>query len=142
MKIDKFTGDYYFLSNFFECDVEYLGLTYRSSEAAYQAAKCKNPNERLAFLWLTPSMAKRYGKMVEIRPDWDEVKKRIMRDIVYLKFSQWPDLREKLLATGEAELIEGNTWGDTYWGVCNGVGENNLGKILMEVRREFRRMGL
>ena len=138
MKIDSFSGEYDFLSNFFECDVKYRGRTYCSSEAAYQAAKCKNPKDRLIFLDATPSMAKRYGRRVEIRPDWDEVKYGVMREIVYLKFWQWPDLREKLLATGEAELIEGNTWNDTYWGVCNGVGENNLGKILMDVRREFR----
>ena len=61
-----------------------------------------------------------------------------MRDCLRLKF-EIPELREALLNTDNAKLIEGNWWGDKFWGICNGVGENNLGKLLMEVRDEIRR---
>lgn len=60
-----------------------------------------------------------------------------MENLIHQKFSQEP-LRSQLLNTGEEELVEGNTWGDTYWGICNGKGQNNLGKILMKVRNQLR----
>jgi ribosomal protein S27AE len=79
------------------------------------------------------------GRQVNIRPDWEQVKLRIMATIVFQKFNQNKDLAEKLILTGDAELIEGNYWGDTYWGICtnktyDNVGENYLGKILMFTR--------
>lgn len=73
------------------------------------------------------------------RPDWNKVKKRIMANILDIKFSD-PVLRQLLDDTGDAEIIEGNSWGDTYWGVCRGVGQNNLGKILMNIRTMNRMM--
>lgn len=82
--------------------------------------------------------AKKLGKLVTIRPDWDEIKVEVMYEIVKAKFHYNPDLREMLLATEDAELIEGNWWGDTFWGVCKGQGLNNLGKILMRVRDEYK----
>ena len=70
-----------------------------------------------------------------LRPAWDDIKLNVMRDLVWRKFSEDPELRAKLLATGDAELVEGNAWGDTFWGVDqSGKGENHLGKILMETR--------
>ena len=85
-----------------------------------------------------PSEAKRLGRRVRLRSDWEQVKYDVMLDVVRAKFNQHPDLAQKLLATGDEELVEGNDWGDTYWGVCNGRGKNMLGKILMRVRAELR----
>lgn len=79
--------------------------------------------------------AKRAGQRLALRPDWEQIKQAVMLNLQRQKYS-YPELRTLLLATGNLELIEGNTWGDTYWGVCNGVGDNWLGKILMQVRAE------
>lgn len=103
------------------------------------AFKSGNPADFARFAPLAAGEAKKLGRTVVLRPDWNEVKVSIMRNVLALKFRQNPDLREKLLATGEAELIEGNHWKDTFWGVCNGVGENWLGKLLMELREELKK---
>lgn len=87
---------------------------------------------------MTAGQVKRWGRKQPILSNWDEVKYSYMRSFVHEKFFWNTELRELLLATNDALLIEGNTWGDTYWGVCNGKGENNLGKILMKVREEIR----
>ena len=87
---------------------------------------------------IKPLTAKRRGKKVPLRPDWEEVKDDLMYQVCKAKFTQHPDLQEMLLATGNQELQEGNTWGDTYWGVCKGKGQNKLGKILMRIREELR----
>lgn len=138
-RIDDFRWEYRWLSNFHPCVVEYKGKKYPSSEHAYMAQKTLDPElaERIRLAPL-PRDAKRIGRSVELRPGWDEMRIQVMLDVVRCKFHQNPDLREKLLATGSAELVEGNTWNDTFWGVCHGVGENNLGKILMLVRDELR----
>ena len=94
--------------------------------------------QRKNFLGLDPSSAKRKGRRVKLRDDWEEVKDQIMYEIVLNKFSQNEELRKKLIATGDEYLTEGNTWHDTYWGVCNGKGKNKLGKILMQVREELK----
>ena len=86
---------------------------------------------------MNAKQAKIFGKKVKLRDDWEDVKKYWMLNVVYAKFSQNVELREMLLETEDAYLEEGNTWGDTYWGTVNGIGENNLGKILMGVRKEF-----
>lgn len=134
--IDYFVGQYYFLSNFFEAPVTYEGRTYRNNEAAFQAAKC--PGRESEFQFLDPSTAKRKGRRVQLRSDWEVVKFQIMKDIVRAKFTQNKELADMLLDTGTEELQEGNTWGDRIWGVCTGTGQNRLGKILMEVRDEIR----
>lgn len=136
-KIDSFTGEYDFLSNFYECNIHYDGLTYSSTEAAYQAAKCQDPQMRNVFTRLEPDAAKKLGRSIEVRQDWEDVKLPIMRDLLYTKFLLNPKLLQKLLDTGDAELVEGNTWNDTFWGVCGGVGDNNLGRLLMEVRQDL-----
>ena len=92
----------------------------------------------MKFQNLNPSKSKALGRKVTLREDWDEVKNRVMLEIVRNKFKQNPELKEKLIATGDAYLEEGNWWGDRTWGVCNGVGENRLGKILMKVRDELK----
>lgn len=135
-----FAGKYRFLSNFYPAPVIYSGKIYPTVENAYQAAKCASDDNRTLFELWTPAKAKRMGQSVFIRDDWEDVKISIMRRLVYCKFSYHTDLTQQLLDTGHAELIEGNTWGDKFWGVCSGVGENHLGKILMHVRRRLRSM--
>jgi len=116
---------------------------YPSTEHAYQAAKGLDASYKKKVREAkTAGDAKRLGKTVQLRPDWEQVKLDYMRYLVWYKFGMYPDLGQKLLDTGDAELIEGNTWGDKFWGVCRGVGENWLGKILMETRDQIRRNGL
>ncbi len=131
---------YRFLSNFYEARVEYGGLAFGSNEAAFQAQKCMTEEEKVQFTEYGPGKSKGVGRRVRLRPDWEEVKVGIMEEIVRAKFTQHPELAAKLLATGEKVLVEGNTWGDTCWGVDlrTGQGENHLGKILMKVRDELR----
>lgn len=137
--IDSFTGEYRFLSNFWKCPVQFESVTYPSSEHAYVAAKTLDPELRIRIALLkTPGEVKRFGRKLDLRPDWEEVKFVSMYQIVLDKFTRNNDLAEKLLATGYSTLIEGNHWGDTYWGVCKGVGDNNLGDILMRVRKIIR----
>lgn len=140
MKIDHFRGEYAFLSNFWEVPVTYKGLTYGSNEAAFQAQKCMTEEEKMEFIQLRPSASKKLGCRVKLRPDWEEVKVGLMEEIVRAKFTQNEELKALLLATGEANLEEGNTWHDTCWGVDakTGEGQNHLGKILMKIRDELR----
>lgn len=139
--IDRFSHKYSFLSNFYMIYVHYEGLTYANSEAAFQAAKLLNNEDRKRFTSMNPKEAKREGKRVPLREDWEEIKDNVMYEVCKSKF-QNPDLAKKLLDTGDEELVEGNTWNDTYWGVCNGEGQNKLGKILMRIREELREMPL
>jgi ribA/ribD-fused uncharacterized protein len=128
-----------FLSNFYPASVIYQGRKYRTSEHAFQAAKTLDKNQRKTIAaFEEPALAKRMGRVVELREDWEDVKLGVMKIILRDKFKRNADLRKQLLATGDSELIEGNVWGDTYWGVCQGKGENHLGKLLMEVRQELQ----
>lgn len=136
--IRGFFKEYRFLSNFHMAPVEYNGIRYTNNEAAFQAQKC--PERALEFATLDPSAAKRLGRHVKLRPDWEDVKEGIMYDIVLAKFSQNDSLRQRLLNTGYARLYEENTWGDTTWGTVNQKGQNLLGIILEDVRDEFRSM--
>lgn len=136
MKIDSFKDSYFFLSNFYPAEVEFEGRKYKCAEGAYQAAKTTNLNARLPFEKLNGREAKAAGKRVILRRDWDTIKLGVMDKIVRSKF-QHKDLQIKLLNTGSAELVEGNWWGDTFWGICNGRGSNHLGKILMKIRDEL-----
>lgn len=136
MSIDNFSGQYHFLSNFHPIDVWYQNVIYPSVEHAYQAAKTLDPDTRREVLVLTAGQSKKWGRTLDIRPDWEQVKYLIMAGLVERKFSD-KELGIKLVETHPHELIEGNWWGDKYWGVCKGVGENNLGKILMTVRQQL-----
>lgn len=135
-KIDRFEGKYRFLSNFSSHRVTYNGLTYRNAEAAFHAQKCPSLAEE--FTGLSPGAAKHFGRSAPLRIDWEEVKDCFMLQILRCKFKQNPGLKTLLLDTGDAELEEGNTWGDRYWGTVNGKGLNKLGKLLMKVRDEIR----
>lgn len=154
--IGMFTGQYDFLSNFYPYyhnrelriwvrkdvswpGVNYEGLLYPSSEHAYQAAKVIDPNTRALLADIdSPGQIKKTGRKLKLRSGWDTIRIPVMREILQIKFSD-PILRRMLLDTGDKQLIEGNWWNDRFWGVCNGVGENNLGKLLMELREEIHR---
>lgn len=134
--INEFRGKYYFLSNFSDSKIVVNGITFLNGEAAFHSFK--DLTKQADFANLDPSSAKRKGRSVQLRHDWEKVKDDIMYQVIKSKFEQNEDLRLKLLATEDHELIEGNTWNDTYWGVCRGRGKNMLGKTLMRVRNEFR----
>ncbi|MBI5762056.1 MAG: NADAR family protein [Planctomycetes bacterium] len=137
--ITEFQGELRFLSNFWLAPVVHEGIAYPSAEHAYQAAKTLDMAERRRIAAIRdPAEAKREGRKLTLRPDWETAKFTVMEHCVRDKFTRNADLTAKLLATGNAELIEGNTWGDRVWGVYQGQGENRLGKILMKVRAEIR----
>lgn len=136
--INRFHGENGFLSNFYLCPIEYDGIIWPSVEHAYQAAKCADLYDRWKFKTMSAGQAKRMGRKIEIRPDWEHIKRDIMYNLVWLKFNQNPDMAKMLLDTGDALLEEGNTWGDKYWGTVDGIGQNHLGMILMHIREELR----
>lgn len=134
--IDSFSGRYRFLSNFYSCEITYKGITYPSSEHAYQAQKCADEGAKHHIVTLTPGQSKRFTKLpaVCIVSDWSKPKKLAeMYGILKVKFSI-PELEELLMSTYPNILVEGNTWGDTFWGVCDGVGSNHLGRMLESIR--------
>ncbi len=136
--ITSFRGEHGFLSNFTSVNVKYDGVTYSSTEAAFQAAKTLNKLEReLIRKETTPGKAKRAGRRVTLRSDWNDIRDKVMFELSVQKYTR-SDLRKKLLATGNRELVEKNSWKDFYWGVCDGRGENRLGKILMAIRSSLR----
>ena len=142
MVIAGFTGPYRFLSNFYWCNVEYSGQSYPSAEHAYQAAKSCFPEERERIRTATsPGVAKRLGSKVVLIPNWHENKEGVMTTIVQRKFYNI-DLRERLVDTHPYQLLEANVWGDHYWGISNGYGENKLGLILMKIRKEIIDAGI
>lgn len=140
--INSFKGEYRFLSNYWPVQVEFDGITYPSVEQAYKAAKTADQNARRRIAEFEPNKKVLQRQIegvlaqVEIRKDWtDEERLRVMRFLLNQKFdSRDTELRQKLIDTGNSELIEGNDWGDRFFGVCDGVGENHLGRLLMEVR--------
>jgi len=139
IKIGRFQGEYRFLSNFWPARVNYGGIDFPTVEHAYQAAKTDDQKARLEIAKArTPGVAKRLGKRVTMRHNWDSIKLKVMSVLVTQKFTSNPLLKKLLLDTGDAELIEGNDWNDTFWGICRGKGSNHLGKILMSVRESLR----
>lgn len=137
--IDRFVEPHRFLSNFWPSLVSLDGITYQTVEHAYQAAKTLHPEQRARIAVAgQPGTAKQLGRALTIRRDWHAVKLPTMLGLLRQKFAREP-LRRQLLATGDALLVEGNPWGDTFWGVCRGIGENHLGRLLMQVRDEIRK---
>ena len=155
--IKEFSGKYAFLSNLYECDVEYNGIHYKNADAAFQAQNCIAPKDRMSFPELKPEEAIEFGRSVVLHEDrdsksisplennwisenyWEFEEYSVMDKIVRAKFTQNPDLAEKLLETGTSELVYGNSRGDTTWGVDleTGEGHNQLGDILTEIREEL-----
>ena len=139
MTIVSFSREHRFLSNFFDSEVEFEGKKYATVEHAYQAAKTLDEGLREEIrLAPTPGKAKRLGQQVDLRKDWESVKISVMRDLLEKKFSPGSQLAKKLLETGHQELVERNHWGDCFWGVCQGKGENHLGRLLTEIRTNLR----
>ena len=134
----RFRDEYFFLSNFCPVDIKYDGMTFKCAEGLYQALKSNNRTIRELSQSLSGPEAKKLGRNILIREDWDQVKIDVMKLVVHLKFAASRELRERLLATGDIPLVEENTWNDTFWGVCRGKGENHLGRILMEERDRIR----
>lgn len=142
--IERFAGAWAFLSNFYPVLVVWERVVYPSSEHAFNAGKTLDPAQRR---WIadagTPQIAKRRGRTVALRDGWDDtLRYEVMAQVLKSKFA-WTRTRELLLSTGDAELVEGNTWHDTHWGVCvcavhRGAGRNHLGRLLMELRTELR----
>lgn len=154
--IDSFSNEYYFLSNFYEfeppIDVEFTGInsvsvgkgSFTCVESAFQAGKANGklhqPSDYCKF---DAKLARKMGRSERLSSkdleEWNAHKKlRLMKELLKKKFDDnHPDLQQKLIDTGNEELVEGNYWHDTYWGVYNGVGENNLGKLLMEIRKDL-----
>ena len=132
-KVSKFTGEFAWLSNFAPV------YDFLTVEHVYQSTKTTDPTVRDEIL-NAPSAtnAKRLGKKCKIRKDWDRIKIPVMRDAIAWKFSLGSEFAWLLLNTGDAILEEGNTWGDIFWGVCDGEGQNNLGILLIQ-RRQFIR---
>lgn len=142
--INKFEGKYDFLSNFYPSQITIDSVNYPTVEHAFQAAKTRSFLKRIEISKLdTPREAKKVGRQVKLRSDWETIKDQVMYDCLKEKF-KITELREKLLATGNEELIEGTIWHDNYWGNCscekckNIEGKNMLGKTLMKVREELR----
>jgi hypothetical protein len=136
-RIDRFRGPHGFLSNFHPASVSWGGAEYPTAEHVYQAMKARSDGERE---WVrtapTPSEAKRRGRGLLTAPGWAERRVEAMREVLREKFGQNPDLAAQLAATGDAELVEGNEWGDRFWGQCpDGCGDNRLGELLMDLRR-------
>lgn len=141
--INKFRGEYAWLSNMFLAPIALEGEVYPSSENLYQAAKTEDTDIHKQMQTVTPSQAKRMSRTFEWREDWDAEKNEVMEHVLVLKFTQHPDLAQKLIETGDELLIEGNWWHDNYWGSCEcprcgNQGMNYLGQILMTIRRELQ----
>lgn len=142
--ITSFSGEFEFLSNFYPVDLLVDGILYHSSEAAFQAAKTSDISQKIRISDAkTPGEAKRLGRQVTMRRDWEEKKDKVMFDLLRKKFTRGTDLAKRLDATGDAVLVEGTKWHDQYWGVCtcpkcHGEGRNILGQLLMTVRAENR----
>lgn len=153
MAIEHFQGQARFLSNFWLAPVSMGGIVYPSAEHAYQAHKSEAFHVRQALAEIpSAGQVKRAGQKIDMRPDWNEVRKRVMLLVVLAKFTQHQDLAKLLADTGEEHLVEGNRWHDNYWGSCEcpacalgyedmrwaDRGFNHLGKTLMAVRNVVR----
>lgn len=133
-----FRNEFFFLSNFYPVtlhDIDFPEITYSSVEAAFQATKTLQPDERRRFSGIAPGDAKRLGRRVALRPDWEAIKISVMEQYLRQKFSS-PQLARQLKAVSGA-IVEDNTWGDRFWGVCRGSGRNELGRLLEKIRAEL-----
>jgi len=149
ISIEGFKGRWAFLSNFYLCDIEHQGIRYPSVEHFYVSMKCNNEQmingkhytigdfREMIANTPSPGLVKKIGQKIKVRSDWDNKKLEFMNWAIREKFKDI-NLAELLVQTEDIDLIESNTWNDTFWGVCNGKGKNHLGKILMKVRDELR----
>lgn len=138
ISINSFTKENYFLSNMFPCKITYEGITYQSSEALFQALKLENVKEREQFSKLNGYEAKQLGRKIKLRNNWNDYRIEAMKIALYNKFTQNIELAKRLVGTNDLLLEEGNSHGDVFWGTVKGVGENNLGKLLMLLRETLK----
>ncbi len=145
--MNDFSGKNSFMSNFYPCyilDRKY-DILFSSSEHMYQSRKTNITREKLDIQeCMTPGKAKRQGRLVTLRSDWETIKIKVMEEVLFEKFTQNPQLARELLATGIQTLVEGNHWHDTFWGVCycsecGGNGMNWLGTLLQQLREKLRK---
>ena len=132
----NFRNNLYFLSNMYPCRVQYRGTEYTCAEGAFQAQKCIKESEKRLFIGINGFDSKKLGRKVSLKSNWEMEKLAIMEEIVRAKFVQNPTLAKKLISL-QGNIQEDNSWNDPFWGVCNGIGENHLGKILMKIRDEL-----
>ena len=144
MEINSFSGEFEFLSNFYPSPIIVAGESFPTVEHCFQAFKAEHKEDFICIQTAAaPGLAKRIGRSVEMRPDWEKIKIDVMRSALEKKF-EIPELREKLLATGNEPLVEGNWWHDNTYGDCkcdkckNILGHNILGKLLMDIRENIR----
>jgi ribA/ribD-fused uncharacterized protein len=152
--ITSFSGKYAFLSNFHPSPIVVNGRKYPTVEHAFQAAKTRSVGQKIRIAGLpTPREAKRAGRFVKLRPDWEEIKIEVMHQLLLRKFAPGSELAQKLLDTGDRCLIEGNHHKDDFWGMVQvkrttpwdgdkavpcWEGENHLGQLLEKVREELQ----
>ena len=142
--INGFFGEYRWLSNFHPCNIEFDGFIYPSTEHAYMAMKTFNLEEREKIRSNNnPSFARKYGQTISLRQDWETVKIECMRFCLEQKFKKGTELGDKLIATGNAMVVEGNWWCCNFWGSCvcdrcGNKGQNNLGKLLTQIREGIK----
>lgn len=128
-----FRNEYAFLSNMFKAEIRVNGLVFSCAEACFQSFKTEDKELRKKFQNISGYEAKKLGKSIKLRPDWNEIRLEVMEAVLKAKFKQHPELMVKLIAINEP-IVEHNTWHDEFWGVCDGLGKNNLGIILDKIR--------
>lgn len=141
--ITRFRGEYQFLSNFYPVGITYENAVYPTVEHAFQAAKCVKESDREKIRnTQKPGGAKRIGRRVELRSDWENKKVSIMEQLLRNKFES-TRMKKLLKDTDRKQIIEKNKWHDNFWGTCDcrshkdKVGKNVLGKLLMKIRDEI-----
>lgn len=133
-----FKEEYRWLSNFatLETPIMMYGIKFYTTEQLYQACKCKRMDQFVLFDGLTAAESKKFGRTVEMRRDWNRIRIPVMHRIQMIKYTQ-PKFNALLAQTSGLYIEETNDWGDVFFGVCNGVGENHLGKIIMDIRDNY-----
>ena len=134
----QFRGELAFLSNLFETEIAVAGMKFRNVEAAFQSFKDEKRQQE--FEKLDGVTAKKLGRKVNLRKDWEQKKDSLMYELLKIKFTN-AELKQKLIETGDVVLVEINYWGDKYWGVFKGQGKNQLGNLLMKIREDLKKLG-
>jgi ribA/ribD-fused uncharacterized protein len=138
-EIKGFSGEYRWLSNFYQLEypINFLGQEFNTTENLYQAMKCNDYEDFVTIANSSPALAKKLGRQVKLVKNWDLIRLQTMEFVQLLKYEQ-PTLRNLLIETGDAYIEETNHWNDIFFGVCNGIGENHLGKIIMKIRKHIK----
>lgn len=138
-EIKGFSGEYRWLSNFHQLEypINFLGQEFNTTENLYQAMKCNDYEDFVSIANASPALAKKLGRQVKLVKNWDLIRLQTMEYVQLLKYEQ-PTLRNLLIETGDAYIEERNSWNDIFFGVCNGIGENHLGKIIMKIRKHIK----